>query len=283
MIQESSLPVNRASHVLGITPRAYNKWLKRKEPTDFNLKIRKEIHNITLEFPKYGYRRVTHALKRQGEEVNHKRILRLMREEKLLVRRKKVTPKTTQSNHNFPRCKNLAKEITVISPNQVWVSDITYISLEGEFVYLALIMDLFSRMIIGWDLSRDVDTNLTLNALNKAVMLRGIKKVKGCIHHSDHGVQYLSGAYTKKLQQLDMLPSMGEIGNSYDNAHAESLNKTIKNEEVWINEYQTLEELYNNIKEFIEKYNKKRLHSSIGYKPPLEFEKEQILNTRLVA
>jgi len=283
MIQKSSLPVSKASQVLEVTPRAYNKWLNREEFMDPNQKIRKEIHNITLEFPKYGYRRVTHTLKRKGEEVNHKRILRLMREEKLLVKRKKSTPKTTQSNHNLPRCKNLAKETVVTAPNQVWVSDITYISLEGGFVYLALIMDLFSRMIVGWDLSRDVDTNLTLNALNKAVKLRGIRKVKGCIHHSDHGVQYLSGVYTKRLSKLGMLPSMGEIGNSYDNAHAESLNKTIKNEEVWINEYQTLEELYYNIKEFIEKYNKKRLHSSIGYKPPIEFEKEQILNTGLVA
>jgi putative transposase len=283
MIQKSSLPVSKASQVFSVTPRAYSKWLHRKEPTDSNLKIRKDIHSITLKFPKYGYRKVTHALRRKGEEVNHKRILRIMREENLLVRRKKSTPKTTQSNHNLPRCKNLAKEVMVNAPNQVWVSDITYVSLEGGFVYLALIMDLFSRRIVGWDLSRDVDTNLTLNALNKAVMLRGIKKVKGCIHHSDHGVQYLSGAYTKKLHKLGMLPSMGEIGNSYDNAHAESLNKTIKNEEVWINEYQTLEELYHNIKEFIELYNKKRLHSSIGYKPPIEFEQQQKINTKLVA
>ena len=143
-------------------------------------------------------------------------------------------------------------------------------------------MDLYSRKIVGWDLSRNVDTTLTLTALNNAVRLRGSGNLKGCVHHSDHGVQYLSGVYMDKLHELGMLPSMGEIGNSYDNAHAESLNKTIKWEEVWINEYETFEQAYECIAAFIKKYNAKRLHSSIGYVPPDELE-QQKLNTGAVS
>lgn len=283
MIQQSSLPVSKASQVLGITPRAYRKWKHSKEPPDPNAEIRKEIHKIALEFPKYGYRRMTHALRREGYDVNHKRILRLMREENLLVRRKRSKPITTQSNHGLQKYPNLIKDFTLTAINQIWVADITYIRLGSDFVYLALIMDLFSRRSVGWALSRNPDSQLTLDALNRAIALRGKAKIAGCIHHSDQGVQYASKAYVQRLKEVGIKSSMGEVGNSYENAHAESLNKTIKNEEVWMKEYETLEDVYRNIKEFLEQYNLKRLHSSIGYKPPIEFEKEQILNTRIVA
>ena len=155
-----------------------------------------------------------------------------MKEYSLLVKRKRYTPRTTQLNHNLQRYDNLIKYQIMTAPNQAWVSDITYVHLMDEFVYLALIMDLYSRKIVGWDLSRNVDTDLTLTALNHAVRMRGLEYIKWCIHHSDHGVQYLSDAYMVQLNELKMLPSMGKIGDSYDNAHAESLNKTIKNEEV---------------------------------------------------
>ena len=205
-----------------------------------------------------------------------------MRDEKLLVVKKKFTPKTTQSNHQFQKYPNLVENFILTAINQVYVSDITYIRLLQEFVYLAIIMDLFSRRCIGWALSRNPDTQLTLQALNMAVELRGEKNVINCIHHSDHGVQYASDKYVERLAEIGIMPSMGEKGYSYDNAFAESFFKTLKNEEVWMNEYETIEDVYRDIKHFIEKiYNKKRLHSSIGYKPPIEYEKQQELNTSI--
>ena len=282
MIQQSSLPVSKACETFEVTSRSYYKWKNRKDPPDCNSHIREGIHEIALEFPKYGYRRVMHELRRRGEAVNHKRILRLMREENLLVRRKKFKPKTTQSNHGLPKYKNLIQDFILTGVNQVWVSDITYIRLGQGFVYLAVIMDLFSRRCIGWALSRNPDSQLTLDALNMAIALR--RNVAGCIHHSDQGVQYAARAYVERLYEVGMKPSMGEVGNSYENAHAESFIKTLKNEEVWMNEYETIEDVFCNIKQFIEEvYNKKRMHSGIGYKPPIEYEKEQILNTRIEA
>lgn len=277
MIQQSSLPVSKVSPAFEVTSRGYYKWRNRENSPDSNLGIRKGIYEIALEFPKYGYRRVTHELHRRGEAVNHKRILRLMREENLLVRRKKFKPQTTQSNHGLPKYLNLIQGFTPTAVNQIWVSDVTYIRLGQGFVYLAVILDLFSRRCVGWALSRNPDSQLTLDALNRAIALRG--NVTGCIHHSDQGVQYAAGAYVDRLYEMGMKPSMGEVGNSYENAHAESFIKTLKNEEVWMNEYETIEDVFCNIKQFIEEvYNKKRLHSSIGYKPPIEYEKEQILN-----
>lgn len=283
MITRSSLSTRSACATVGVSTSAYYGWKDKPPIINKDTPILTEIRDVVGEFSRYGYRRVTKELKRRGIKVNHKRVHRLMKQHKLLVKRKRFTPKTTQSNHDLPRYENLAKEKEVTAPNQVWVSDITYIHLDEGFVYLALIMDLFSHMIVGWELSRDVDTNLTLTALNKAVLLRGVENIKNCIHHSDHGAQYLSGSYMDRLHQLGMLPSMGEVGNSYDNAHAESLNKTVKNEEVWINEYRTFEEAYGQIAKFIKKYNERRLHSSIGYVPPIEFEQQQQLNMKVVS
>lgn len=282
MIRQSSLPVIRSCNAFDITARGYYKWKHRKEPADQNALLRGQIHELALEFPKYGYRRVTHALQRDGELVNHKRVLRLMKEENLLVRRKKFTPKTTQSNHGLQKYPNLVKDLVLTGINQAVVSDITYIRLLYEFVYLAVIMDLFSRRCVGWAVSRNPDTQLTLDALNNAIALRGVANLAGCVHHSDQGVQYAAFAYVERLKEVRMLSSMGEKGNSYENAFAESLIKTIKYEEVYMNEYETLGDVHRNIREFIEGvYNKKRLHSSIGYKPPIEFEekKEEVLNT----
>lgn len=282
MITTSSLPVRSACATLEVSRDSFYRWRNKKPTPDRDENVLTEIREIAAEFSRYGYRRVTKELQRREVMVNHKRVHRLMKRHSLLVKRKRFTPKTTQSNHNLPRYENLAKEAVITAPNKVWVSDITYIHLKDEFLYLALIMDLYSRKIVGWDLSRNVDTDLTLTALNNAVRVRGLKKVRRCIHHSDHGVQYLSVAYIERLTELEMLPSMGEVGNSYDNAHAESLNKTIKNEEVWINEYETFEQAYTSIKLFVQMYNEKRLHSSIGYVPPNEFEQQQI-NMRLVS
>jgi len=283
MIRQSSLPVSRASRTLGVSARAYYQWQRRKEPADTNALVIEQIHEIALEFPRYGYRRVTHTLRRNGELVNHKRVLRLMKEENLLVRRKRFTPKTTQSNHGLPKYPNLVKDLALTGINQAVVSDITYIRLLREFVYLAVMMDLFSRRCVGWAVSRNPDAQLTLDALNKVIELRGAANLAGCIHHSDQGVQYAAYAYVQRLQEVSMLSSMGEQGNSYENAFAESFIKTIKYDEVHMNEYETLEDVHRNIRQFIEEvYNKKRLHSSIGYRPPIEFEeKKEVLNTSI--
>lgn len=282
MIEETTLPVSKASALFNLSRRAYYKNKCHKLPMQIDEGLVKELYKIAFEFPKYGYRRMTKELHRRKFFVNHKKVLTIMRDEKLLVVRKKFTPKTTQSNHSFQRYPNLVKDLVLVKINQVWVSDITYIRLLKEFIYLAVIMDLFSRRCIGWALSRNPNTKLTLQALNIAANLRGENNVIKCIHHSDHGVQYAADEYVERLNYLGILPSMGEKGYSYDNAFAESLIKTIKNEEVWMNEYETLEDAHRDIKRFIEiVYNKKRLHSSIGYKPPIEFEEQQKLNSSI--
>ncbi len=277
MIETSPLPVTSACKALEISRQAFHKWKQREQPVNNDREILTVIQTIAAEFPKYGYRRIQHALRRQNILVNHKRIRRIMKENNLLVRRKKFKPITTNSNHNFPKYHNLVQNLIPTMINQVLVADITYIWLLQGFVYLASIMDLFSRRCVGWALSRNPDTQLTIDALNMAIELRGEKNLNGCIHHSDQGVQYAAKAYVQRLQERGMKPSMGEVGNSYENAYAESFFKTLKTEEVYMNEYETLEDVYCNVKRFIEEvYNKKRLHSSIGYKPPLEFEEEHL-------
>lgn len=274
MIAKSPLSKEKACAVLEISRSGFYKQKRAHYSPNDETELHFAIQHICQEFVKYGYRRVTKELHRRGFGVNHKKIRRLMKEKHLLVKRKKRMPKTTDSNHSFPRYPNLVRDLDVNRINQVWVTDITYVICGKIFLYLALIMDLFSRKVVGWELSRNVDTDLTLTALNKAIKSRG--GVKGCIHHSDHGSQYLAGAYMARLGELGMMPSMGEVGNSYDNAFAENLNKTIKNEEVWINEYETFEQAYEGIANFVRKYNEKRLHSSIGYVPPNEFEQQQL-------
>ena len=280
MIAQSLLPKENACTVLEVSRSGFYKQKKLNPSCSDETELHAAIQQICGEFVKYGYRRVTKELHRRGFEVNHKKIRRLMKEKHLFVKRKKRMPKMTDSNHSFQRYPNLVENLEVTRVNQVWVTDITYVVCGKIFLYLALIMDLFSRKIVGWELSRNVDTELALAALNKAVKSRG--NVKECIHHSDHGSQYLAGAYMARLRELGMLPSMGEVGNSYDNAFAESLNKTIKNEEVWINEYETFEQAYEGIAIFAKKYNEKRLHSSIGYVPPNEFEQQQLNRAKVL-
>lgn len=276
MIEAAPIPISKACKAFEVSEQAFYKWKKQKHQDSKDNGILLVVQNIAAEFPKYGYRRLTHALRREGVVINHKKVRRIMKENNLLVRRKKSKPITTQSNHTLQKYPNLVKDIVLTGINQAWVSDITYISLLYEFVYLAVIMDLFSRCCIGWAMSRNPDSQLTLEALNMAIVIRG--NVEGCIHHSDHGVQYAAHVYVERLSDVGMKPSMGEKGNSYENAFAESLIKTIKCEEVYMNEYRTMEDACCNIEQFIDKvYNKKRLHSSIGYKPPMEFEAE-VLN-----
>jgi len=233
--------------------------------------LRDAIERLILDFPGYGYRRVTHALHRDGWRVNHKRVLRIMREESLLCHLKRHFVHTTDSHHPYPVYPNLVNGRTPDAPDVIWVADLTYIRMPREFVYLATILDAYSRTCVGWNLSTRMDTNLTLGALEEAFATRDVKP--GLIHHSDRGVQYASIAYTERLLSVGVQISMSAKGNVYDNAKAESFFKTLKQEEVYLKQYQTFEEASANIGQFIEDvYNTKRLHSSLGYMPPVEFE-----------
>lgn len=276
MISENQFNINKICSVIEINRSSYYKWKNQSSLRDNSLYLRKEIQGIALEFPFYGYRRVTKELERRKIDVNHKKVLRIMKEDNLICRRKKAfKPVTTQSNHNFKIYSNLIGNIKVTGLNQVWVSDITYIRLVNEFIYLSAIIDIFSRKCIGWALSREINTLLTLNALEMAISKRKFFGFLNLIHHSDRGVQYASKDYIELLQKYGIQISMSRSGNPYDNAFAESFNKTIKVEEVYINEYETFEEALKNIKHFIDiVYNKKRLHSGIGYLTPEEFERE---------
>lgn len=269
------ISIGEACRLMKVSRSGYIAWNERNPKGDeFEEELRCALRRIAEEFPYYGYKRMTRALQREGYKANHKRIYRLMAKEKLLNKRKRFKPVTTQSCHTFPRYGNLAKGFIPMAINQLIVADITYIALQLEFVYLAIIMDVFSRRFIGWELSREADAQLALNALNRAIALRGANNVEGCVHHSDQGIQYASIAYVQRLEEVGMQPSMSGKGNSYDNAYAESAIKTIKYNEVHMNEYNSFEEAYANIKRFIEEvYNKKQLHSGIGYVPPEEFEK----------
>ncbi|MFN2456384.1 MAG: IS3 family transposase [Pyrinomonadaceae bacterium] len=247
----------------------YRKW---DAPVEAETAVRDAIQRIALEMPCYGYRRITAELKRRGYTVNHKAVLRLMREDNLLcLRRKRAFVLTTDSRHSQPIYPNFARQMVVTSINQLWVADITYIRLAREFVYLAVVMDAFSRRVIGWALERYLDAALTLQALRMAVAARAVQP--GLVHHSDRGVQYASADYTELLVKHGIQISMSRTANPYDNARCERFMRTLKYEEVYLSDYDTLAEARTSIKHFLEEvYNQKRLHSAIGYVPPAEFE-----------
>lgn len=241
------------------------------EKEDRDIELRDEIQKIALEMPTYGRRRITAELKRRGWEVNHKRVHRIMREDNLLCLRQRKFIVTTDANHSHPIYPNRAAEMELTGINQLWVADITYIRLEVEFVYLAVILDAFSRRVVGWALNRTLQAVLVITALRRALEER--QPSAGLVHHSDRGVQYACAEYTELLKKHGIIGSMSRKGNPYDNAACESFMKTLKYEEVYRQEYRDMAEALASISEFIDRtYNQKRLHSALGYRPPAEFE-----------
>jgi transposase InsO family protein len=246
---------------------------------DPDMDLRDAIQRIALEWPSYGRPRITRELRRRGWTVNPKRVYRLLREDNLLCVRKRKFVVTTNSNHGLHVYPNLAADMVLTGVDQLWRADITYIRLREEFVFLAVILDAFSRKVIGWALDRTMEDALTLTALRMAIKQRGV--LPGLVHHSDRGSQYASNDYTALLKANGIQISMSRKGNPWDNALCESFIKTLKYEEVLRNEYRDLAEARASIVEFIEKiYNQKRLHSALGYVPPAEFEAQLAVHSK---
>lgn len=256
----------------GISRAGYYRFLDPERPAPADMDLRHEMHKVALEWTTYGSRRMVAELKARGWEVNRKRIQRLMREDNLLcVIKRKFVVATTDSRHNLKVYPNRAAKMILTGVDQLWVADITYIRLEDEFVYLAVILDAFSRRVIGWHLDQTMEVSLVLNALRMALKQRTVGP--GLVHHSDRGVQYASHEYTQLLKDNGFEISMSRRANPWDNAACESFMKTLKYEEVYRTEYRNLTHARAAVGTFLEKvYNQKRLHSALSYRSPVEFE-----------
>jgi putative transposase len=265
------LPVTATIETLALSRATHYRRRASAPQPDPDTQLRDHIQRIALDWPCYGYRRISAELHRQGITANHKGVVRLMREDNLLCLRKRRFISTTESKHSLSIYPNLVPDLRVCSINQLWVADITYIRLLREFIYLAVILDAYSRRRIGWALETYLEAELAVEALRMALARREVKA--GLVHHSDRGVQYASSAYTDLLKEQGIRISMSRRGNPYDNAQAERFMRTLKYEEVYLFEYETVAEARARINHFLEDvYNQKRLHSALGYLPPAEFE-----------
>jgi len=271
MMQQEGFSVLEACRAAGLSRAGFYRHYEEHAPAQLDVELRDAIHRIALENRFYGYRRVTAALQQQGWAVNHKRVSRLMSVDNLLALRNKRYVLTTDSHHPFAIYPNLVPRLVVNSINQLWVADITYIRLREAFLYLAVVLDAYSRKAVGWELGDTLKASLAVAALQRAISDRRLEP--GIVHHSDRGVQYASEDYVAVLEANGFLISMSRTGNPYDNAKAESFMKTLKCEEVYLKTYRDREEARASIAHFIEEvYNRKRLHSALGYLPPASFE-----------
>jgi transposase InsO family protein len=275
MSLQGNLTVERMCQLAQVSRASFYRALQQREPAEENMAVRAAIQEIALEHRRrYGSRRITQELRRRGWRVNRKRVVRIMQEDNLLGLPARRFVFTTDSDHDFEVYLNLARRMQLTGINQLWVADITYVRLQREFVFCAVILDVFSRRVVGWALDRTIRTPLVVTALEKALASR--QPPPGLVHHSDRGVQYACAAYVQLLQRHQMIPSMSRPGNPYDNAFCESFMKTLKREEIYANVYQDLEDLQVHIEVFIEQYyNRQRLHSALGYLSPEEFEARQ--------
>jgi len=269
---QGSLSIERMCRIGQVSRASFYRSWQQGAPSEEEMEVRSTIQAIVLQHRRrYGYRRVTAELRRHGMVINHKRVARLMREDNLLGVQPRAFIGTTRSDHPLEVYLNLACRLKLTGLNQRWVADITYIRLRHEFVYLAVILDGYSRKVVGWALDRTLASRLAVEALTRAISQR--QPPPGLVHHSDRGVQYASDVYVGILHQHQILPSMSRPANPYDNACCESFFKTLKREEIYANSYTDLDQLRDNVEEFIDRYyNSRRLHSALGYRPPEEFE-----------
>ena len=260
--------MNLSSSTLYYKPKVSREVRERRDAN-----LRDEIEKIRCEHPRSGYRTLLRYLSRKGMIIGETRLRRVMTQYSLQAKLKRAFVRTTDSEHGHRVYPNLVKDLKITKLNQVWASDFTYIRIDNGFVYLAVILDLFSRKVVGWALSKNIDADLAVCALDMAIEQR--KPPKGCIHHSDRGVQYLGKKYVEVLNKNEFQISNSAKGNPYDNAFVESFMKTLKQEEVYLANYQTYVDVLENVPRFIEDvYNQKRIHSGIGYLTPHEFEQQ---------
>jgi putative transposase len=280
-LPQGGLTIERMCLLAGISRAGYYRHWQVSAPRQEEVGVRDAIQRVALAKAHYGYRRITAAMRRDGWAVNHKRVLRLMRLDNLLcLRRRSFVPVTTDSRHDWRVVPNLARGMVLTGLDQLWVADITYIRLDEEFAFLAVVLDAFSRRVIGWALEEHLQASLALAALTMAIAARR-PPAGSLIHHSDRGVQYACADYAAVLAAHDIQASMSRVGNPYDNAKAESFMKTLKQEEVDGRAYRDASHARQAIGIFIEEvYNRQRLHSALAYQPPTEFE---ALHRRLAA
>jgi putative transposase len=270
-----ALAISQLCTLVGCSRAQYYRHRNCQQTSEPDLALRQEIREIAAAIPAYGYRRITAQLGRNNTVVNHKRVLKWMRKDRLLCVPRKAFVNTTHSQHSFAVYPNLVPSLSLNNINQLWVADITYIHLKREVFYLAVLLDAYSRRIIGWQIASSIDAQLVLAALKQALAQRTVPP--GLVHHSDRGAQYASDVYVGLLKQHSIRISMSRSGNPYDNAQAERVIRTIKYEEIYLNEYEDFAEARLCIGEFLDDvYNHKRLHSKLRYLPPAEFEQSLV-------